>query len=143
MPATIFLPSSKHMPTIISFLSTTAKPNFITRKQRNYNYHHLLLVSKQIQRPLPPPFQQDARLAMRSHSPLTSKLMCLQSSYSSGSGVCCRSMPTGYLMFAIASPCCEQVCPPPPCSPWQECTFVTICSLPVRTWTQAILVPTG
>jgi hypothetical protein len=120
MPATIFLPSSKHMPTIISYLSVS----------RSNGRCHL-------------PFSKMLRLATRRHSPLTSKLMCSQSSYSSDQASAAALCPLSTSCLPLFLPVVNRCLLRHPDHHGKNEPFATICSLPVRTWTQAILVPTG
>lgn len=119
MSATIFLPSSKHMSAIIYYLSVS----------RTNGHCHL-------------PFSKMLCLATRSHSPLTSKLMHSQSSYSSDQVSAAALCPPANSCLPLFLPVVSRCVLRYPAMA-RMLPFATICSLLVRTWTQAILVPTG
>jgi len=104
MPATIFLPSSKHMLTIISYLT-------VSRSKSNGRCQcHL-------------PFSKMLRLATRSHSPLTSKLMRSQSSYSSDQASAAALCPLATSCLPLFLPVVSRCVIRHPAHRGQECTL--------------------
>ena len=84
------------------------------------------------------PFSKMLRLATRSHSPVTSKLMRSQSSYSSDQASAAALCPLATSCLPLFLPVVSRCVLRHPAHRGKNAPFATICSLPVRTWTQHI-----